>query len=80
MADLEVPRQPGLLRRRAHRRMNWQMTSGGNRRSKVEAAKRVIRDALRSREDARRQCEVKIAVKVLNRMLELGPPVCVRVA
>ncbi len=67
-----------------HGRMNWQKTSGGYRRSKVEAAngryKRVIRDALRSREDARRQCEVTIAVKVLNRMLELGRPVCVRVA
>ena len=67
-----------------HGRMNWQKTSGYNRRSKVEAAigryKRVIGDALRSREDARRLCEVKIAVKVLNRMLELGRPVCVRVA
>ncbi len=67
-----------------HGRMNWQKTSGYNRGSKVEAAigryKRVIGDALRSREDARRLCEVKIAVKVLNRMLELGRPVCVRVA
>ena len=67
-----------------HGRMNWQKTSGYNRRSKVEAAigryKRVIGDVLRSREDARRLCEVKIAVKVLNRMLELGRPVCVRVA
>ena len=67
-----------------HGRMNWQKTSGYNRRSKVEAAigryKRVIGDALRSREDARRLCEVKIAVKVLNRMLELGRSVCVRVA
>jgi hypothetical protein len=67
-----------------HGRMNWQKTSGYNRRSKVEAAigryKRVIGDALRSREDARRLCEVKIAVKTLNRMLELGSPVCVRVA
>jgi hypothetical protein len=42
--------------------------------------KRVIGDALRSREDARRECEVKIAVKALNRMLELGRPVCVRIA
>src|ERR1700731_2594297 len=44
--------------------------------SKVEAAvgryKRLIGDALRSREDARRLCEVKIAAKVLNRMLEIG--------
>jgi hypothetical protein len=67
-----------------HGRMNWQKTSGYNRRSKVEAAigryKRLIGDALRSREDARRVCEVKIAVKVLNRMMELGRPVCVRVA
>jgi hypothetical protein len=64
--------------------MNWQKTSGYNRRSKVEAAigrhKRVIGDVLRSREDALRLCEVKIAVKVLNRMLEIGRPVCVRVA
>ena len=67
-----------------HGRMNWQKTSGYNRRSKVKAAigryKRVIGDALRSREDARRLCEVHIAVKVLNRMLKLGRPFCVRVA
>jgi hypothetical protein len=64
--------------------MNWQKASGYNRRSKVEAAigryKRVIGEALRSREDARRVCEIKIAVKALNRILELGRPVCVRVA
>ena len=57
-----------------HGRMNWQKTSGYNRRSKVEAAisryKGVIGEALRSREDARRVCEIKIAVKALNRMLE----------
>ena len=46
----------------------------------ISRYKRVIGEALRSREDARRVCEVKIAVKVLNRMLELGRPVCVRVA
>ena len=64
--------------------MNWQKASGYNKRSKVEAAlsryKRVIGDALRSREDSRRLCEVKIAVKALNRMLELGRPVCIRAA
>jgi hypothetical protein len=53
-------------------------------RSKVEAAmsryKRVIGDALRSSENSHRLCEVKIAVKALNRMLELGRPVCVRAA
>jgi hypothetical protein len=67
-----------------HGRMNWQKTSGYNRRSKVEAAigryKRVIVDTLRSREDARHKCEVKIAVKALNRMFELGRPVFVRAA
>jgi hypothetical protein len=46
--------------------MNRRKTSGDNRRSTVEAAigrsKRVIGDALRSREDARREGEVKIAV------------------
>ena len=64
--------------------MSWQKTSGYNRRSKVEASisryKRVIGDALRSREDARRETEVKIAVKALNRMLELGRPISARVA
>jgi hypothetical protein len=67
-----------------HGRMHWQKTSGYNRRSKVEAAisryKRVIGEALRSRENARRLCEVKISVKVLNRMLELRRHICVRVA
>jgi hypothetical protein len=67
-----------------HGRMNWQKTSGYNRCSKVEAAidpsKRVIGEALRSRESARRVWEVKIAVKALNRMLELGGLICVRVA
>lgn len=67
-----------------HGRMNWRKTSGCDRRSQVEAAigryKRVIGDALRSRQDARRVREVKIAVKALNRMLEPGRPICVRVA
>lgn len=58
--------------------------SGDHRRSKVDAAigrhKRVIGDAGRSGEDARRAREVKIAVKALTRVLELGRPICVRVA
>jgi len=37
-------------------------------------------DALRSRTDARRATEVGIAIRVLNRMLELGPPESVRIA
>jgi len=43
------------------------LRQGAELRSKVEAAigryKRVIEDALHSREDARRVCEVNIAVK-----------------
>jgi hypothetical protein len=67
-----------------HGRLNWRKTSGSNRRSKVEAAigrsKRVIGDALGSREDARREGEVKIAVKALDRRPEHGRPIRVRVA
>jgi len=40
----------------------------------------VIGDALRSREEARGGSEVKIAVKALNRMLELGLPISIRPA
>jgi hypothetical protein len=62
--------------------MNWQKASGYNRRSKVEASisryERVIGDALRSREDAHRETEVKIAVKALNSILELGRPISTR--
>ena len=60
----------------AHGRMNWQKTTGYNRRSKVEASisryKRVIGDTLKSRDDARRVTEVAIAIKSLNRMRKLG--------
>ena len=59
-----------------HGRMNWQRTSGYNKRSRIEAAisryKRVIGDNLKSRHDARRTTEVAIAVKSLNRMNEFG--------
>jgi hypothetical protein len=54
----------------AHERMNWQKTSGYNRRS----------NALKSREDARRVTEVAIAIKSLNRMRRLGQANFVRVA
>ncbi len=68
----------------AHGRMNWQRATGYNKRSKVEAAisryKRVMGDALKSRDNARRTTEVAIAVKSLNRMCDLGQAVCVRVA
>ena len=57
-------------------RMAWQKAAGYNWRALVDAAisrfKRVIGDALRSRTDQRRASEVAIAVKALNRMLQLG--------
>ena len=65
-------------------RMAWQKASGYNRRALAEAAmsryKRVIGDALRSRADRRQATEVAIAVRALNRMLELGRPESVRIA
>jgi len=68
----------------AHGRMNWQKTTGYNRRSKVEASisryKRVIGDTLKSRDDARRVTEVAIAIKSLNRMRKLGQADFLRVA
>jgi hypothetical protein len=65
-------------------RMGWQKASGYNRRALAEAAvsryKRVVGDALRSRTDRRQVTEVAIAVRALNRMLELGRPESVRIA
>ena len=50
----------------------------------IEAAmswfKRVVGDGLRSRTDQRRATEVDVAVHALNRMLELGRPISVRIA
>ena len=52
--------------------MNWQRASGHNKRARLESAigrdKRVIGDALKSRDDALRLIEVVIAVKALDRM------------
>jgi class 3 adenylate cyclase len=63
-------------------RMGWQRASGYNWRALVEADigryKRVIGDALRSRTEGRQMTEVAIAAASLNRMLELGRPVYVR--
>ena len=67
-----------------HGRLGWQKASGYNCRALAEAAmsryKRVIGDALRSRTDRRQATEVAIAVRALNRMLELGRPESVRIA
>jgi hypothetical protein len=65
-------------------RIGWQKASGYNTRSRVENAigryKQVIGDGLRCRKDKPRVTEVAVAVHVLNRMLELGRPISVRVA
>ena len=66
------------------RRMGWQKASGYNWRALVEAGigrwKRVIGDALRSQTDARQATEMAVAVHVLNRMLEMERPNCIRTA
>ena len=67
-----------------HGRAAWQKASGYTTRSRIEAAigrfKQVIGDGLRSRTDERRATEVNVAVHTLNRMLELGRPISVRIA
>ncbi len=65
-------------------RMAWQKAAGYNWRALVEADirrfKRVIGNGLRLRTDRRRATEIAIAVKALNRMLELERPEYVRLA
>ena len=67
-----------------HGRAVWQKASGYTKRARAEAAigrfKQVIGDGLRSRTDERRATEVAVAVHALNRMLELGRPISVRIA
>jgi hypothetical protein len=64
-------------------RTGWQKASGYNKRSRVEATigrtKQVIGDGLRFRQDGRRMTEIRVAIHVLNRMLELGQPISVRI-
>ncbi len=67
-----------------HGRAAWQKASGYTMRARAEAAigrfKQVIGDGLCSRTDERRATEVDVAVHALNRMLELGRPISVRIA
>jgi hypothetical protein len=83
-ATVPSPRDRHLQQIAEHGRLGWQKASGYNRRALAEAAvsryKRVIGDALRSRTDGRQATEVAIAVRALNRMLELGRPESVRIA
>jgi hypothetical protein len=67
-----------------HGRMGWQKRSGYNTRARAEAAiarwKQVIGDELRSHKDACRTTEMEVAVHALNRMLEFGRPISVRIS
>ena len=67
-----------------HGRAAWQKASGYTKRSRIEAAigriKQVIGDGLRSYTEERRATEVEVAVHALNRMLEAGRPISVRIA
>ena len=67
-----------------HGRMAWQRTSGYNARAGAEGTmsryKRIIGDTLRSRSRPAQETESRIAVAVLNRMLDLGRPESVRAA
>ena len=67
-----------------HGRAAWQKASGYTKRALAEAAigrfKQVIGESLRSRTNERRATEVDVAVHALNRMLQLGHPISVRVA
>ena len=66
-----------------HGRMAWQRTSGYNARAGAEGTmrryKRIIGDTLRSHSRPQ-EVETRIAVTVLNRMLDLGRPESVRAA
>src|SRR3954470_14597338 len=65
-------------------RMGWQKTSGYNARAGVEGTmsryKRIIGDTLRSHTRPAQEGQTRIALTVLNRMLDLGRPDSVRVA
>jgi transposase len=67
-----------------HGRVAWQKASSYTIRSRIEATigrfKQVIGDGLRCRTGQRRAVEVDVAVHALNRMLELGRPISVRIA
>jgi hypothetical protein len=83
-ATAPTQRDCHLQRIAEHGRAAWQKASGYTRLARVEAAmsrfKQVIGDGLRSRTDRRRATEVDVAVHALNRMLELGRPISVRIA
>jgi len=81
LQHVEPRGSPGIAE---HGRAACQKASGYTTRDRAEAAigrfKQVIADGLRARTDRRRATEVDVAVHALNRMLELGRPISVRIA
>src|SRR5690242_7639004 len=78
------PRRNGHLATIAkHGRMNWQRSSGYNRRSLAETGvyryKNIIGRRLRARTLPNQRTEAKIGCNVLNRMTRLGRPALVRI-
>ncbi|MCC2651685.1 MAG: hypothetical protein K0Q60_1848, partial [Microvirga sp.] len=65
-------------------RMGWQRSSGYNARAGAEGTmsryKRIIGDTLRSHSRPAQETETRIAVTVLNRMLDLARSESVRAA
>jgi hypothetical protein len=65
-------------------RMNWQKTAGYNARARAEGTmsryKRIIGNTLRSHTRSAQEVETRIAVNVLNRLLDLGRSESVRAA
>ena len=84
MSETEPTQRDSHLQDLAEKgRIGWQKASGYNVRSRVEAAigryKQVIGDGLRFRKDKRRAAEVAVATLALNRMLEMGRSISVRI-
>jgi hypothetical protein len=81
LQHVEPRGSPGIAK---HGRAAWQKASGYTKRACDEAAigrfKQVIGDGLRSRTDQCRATEADGAVLALNRMLEFGRPITVRIA
>ena len=63
-----------------HGRMGWQKTSGHDAEGVMSRYKRIIGDTLRSHSRQAQETETRIAVSILNRMLDLGRPESVRAA
>lgn len=72
------PRDRHIADIRNNGRMAWQVSSGYNQRSRIEAQmdrwKTVIGPRLKARNFSNQETEVRIGVNILNKMNELGRP------